>query len=130
MPASENERAGLTAESGAKTHFGFRTVDLDDKQAMVDEVFHKVARRYDLMNDLMSGGLHRLWKDDVVTALNPPKRRAAICGRRCRRRHRRRRVPDRRGGRRRHRRHRLRHQSGRCWRSARERARARGLDAW
>jgi demethylmenaquinone methyltransferase / 2-methoxy-6-polyprenyl-1,4-benzoquinol methylase len=58
---------------GAQTHFGFRTVDLDDKQAMVDEVFHKVARRYDLMNDLMSGGLHRVWKDVMVTALNPPR---------------------------------------------------------
>ena len=55
------------------THFGFRTVGLDDKQAMVDEVFAKVARRYDLMNDLMSGGLHRVWKDILVTAVNPPK---------------------------------------------------------
>jgi demethylmenaquinone methyltransferase / 2-methoxy-6-polyprenyl-1,4-benzoquinol methylase len=55
------------------THFGFRTVGLDDKQAMVDEVFDKVARRYDLMNDLMSGGLHRVWKDILVTAVNPPR---------------------------------------------------------
>jgi demethylmenaquinone methyltransferase/2-methoxy-6-polyprenyl-1,4-benzoquinol methylase len=36
-------------------------------------VFHSVARRYDLMNDLMSGGLHRAWKDALVTAVNPPK---------------------------------------------------------
>ncbi len=63
----------MPATEGAQTHFGFRTVDLDDKQAMVDEVFHKVARRYDLMNDLMSGGLHRVWKDVMVTALNPPR---------------------------------------------------------
>src|SRR5271154_6945679 len=55
-----------------ETHFGFKTVDLDRKQAMVDEVFHRVARRYDLMNDLMSGGLHRAWKDAMVTMLNPP----------------------------------------------------------
>jgi demethylmenaquinone methyltransferase/2-methoxy-6-polyprenyl-1,4-benzoquinol methylase len=55
------------------TDFGFRKVPLDDKQAMVDDVFHSVARRYDLMNDLMSGGLHRAWKDALVTALNPPK---------------------------------------------------------
>ena len=48
-------------------------VPLDDKQALVDDVFHKVARRYDLMNDLMSGGLHRAWKDALVTAVNPPK---------------------------------------------------------
>ena len=55
------------------THFGFRQVPLADKQALVDDVFHRVARRYDLMNDLMTGGLHRAWKDDLVTALNPPK---------------------------------------------------------
>ena len=54
------------------THFGFRDVPLSDKQALVDDVFHKVARRYDLMNDLMSGGLHRAWKDALVTAINPP----------------------------------------------------------
>jgi demethylmenaquinone methyltransferase/2-methoxy-6-polyprenyl-1,4-benzoquinol methylase len=55
------------------THFGYRQVPLDDKQALVDDVFHKVARRYDLMNDLMSAGLHRAWKDALVTAINPPK---------------------------------------------------------
>jgi len=54
------------------THFGYRQVPLDEKQALVDDVFHKVARRYDLMNDLMSGGLHRAWKDALVTAINPP----------------------------------------------------------
>ncbi len=46
---------------------------LDDKQALVDDVFRNVARRYDLMNDLMSGGLHRAWKDVLVTAVNPPR---------------------------------------------------------
>ena len=55
------------------THFGFRDVPLADKQRRVDEVFHKVARRYDLMNDLMSGGLHRAWKDALITALGPTK---------------------------------------------------------
>jgi demethylmenaquinone methyltransferase/2-methoxy-6-polyprenyl-1,4-benzoquinol methylase len=55
------------------THFGYRTVPLEDKQDRVDDVFHSVARRYDLMNDLMSGGLHRAWKDALVTAVNPPK---------------------------------------------------------
>jgi len=55
------------------THFGFRNVPLADKQRRVDEVFHKVARRYDLMNDLMSGGLHRAWKDALITALGPTK---------------------------------------------------------
>jgi demethylmenaquinone methyltransferase/2-methoxy-6-polyprenyl-1,4-benzoquinol methylase len=55
------------------THFGFRDVPLEDKQTLVNEVFHSVASRYDLMNDLMSGGLHRLWKDIMVNTLNPPK---------------------------------------------------------
>ena len=53
--------------------FGNREVREDEKQGLVDDVFHSVARRYDLMNDLMSGGLHRLWKDALVTAVNPPK---------------------------------------------------------
>jgi demethylmenaquinone methyltransferase/2-methoxy-6-polyprenyl-1,4-benzoquinol methylase len=55
-----------------QTHFGFQEVPLDDKQALVDDVFRSVAQRYDLMNDLMSGGLHRAWKDILVTAVNPP----------------------------------------------------------
>jgi demethylmenaquinone methyltransferase/2-methoxy-6-polyprenyl-1,4-benzoquinol methylase len=57
------------------THFGARQVPLEDKQGLVDDVFRSVARRYDLMNDLMSFGLHRAWKDALVTALNPPKGR-------------------------------------------------------
>jgi demethylmenaquinone methyltransferase/2-methoxy-6-polyprenyl-1,4-benzoquinol methylase len=59
----------------ADTHFGSRQVPLADKQALVDDVFHSVAPRYDLMNDLMSLGLHRAWKDALVTALDPPKTR-------------------------------------------------------
>jgi demethylmenaquinone methyltransferase / 2-methoxy-6-polyprenyl-1,4-benzoquinol methylase len=55
------------------TDFGFRRVPLEDKQALVDDVFHNVASRYDLMNDLMSGGLHRAWKEALVTTVNPPK---------------------------------------------------------
>ncbi|MGB3271377.1 MAG: bifunctional demethylmenaquinone methyltransferase/2-methoxy-6-polyprenyl-1,4-benzoquinol methylase UbiE [Xanthobacteraceae bacterium] len=55
------------------THFGFRDVPLGDKQTLVNDVFHSVARRYDLMNDLMSGGLHRIWKSAMITALNPPR---------------------------------------------------------
>ena len=65
-----------------KTHhdvaFGFRRVDEKDKQGLVNEVFSKVAERYDQMNDLMSAGLHRLWKDDFVTMLNPPRRAQAF----------------------------------------------------
>ena len=53
--------------------FGFQDVPLADKQRLVDDVFHSVAPRYDLMNDLMSAGLHRAWKDALVTAINPPR---------------------------------------------------------
>jgi demethylmenaquinone methyltransferase/2-methoxy-6-polyprenyl-1,4-benzoquinol methylase len=60
-------------QAGERGHFGFRDVPVDEKQALVDDVFHSVAQRYDLMNDLMSGGLHRAWKDVLVTAVNPPK---------------------------------------------------------
>jgi demethylmenaquinone methyltransferase/2-methoxy-6-polyprenyl-1,4-benzoquinol methylase len=55
------------------THFGYRDVPLGDKQTLVNEVFHSVAQRYDLMNDLMSVGLHRIWKDIMINALNPPR---------------------------------------------------------
>jgi demethylmenaquinone methyltransferase/2-methoxy-6-polyprenyl-1,4-benzoquinol methylase len=61
------------ARNAPDADFGFRRVPLADKQALVDDVFHAVARRYDLMNDLMSGGLHRAWKEALVTAINPPK---------------------------------------------------------
>lgn len=54
------------------THFGFRDVPLAEKQRMVDEVFHSVAGRYDLMNDLMSVGMHRAWKDALISKLRPP----------------------------------------------------------
>jgi demethylmenaquinone methyltransferase/2-methoxy-6-polyprenyl-1,4-benzoquinol methylase len=57
----------------SETDFGFERVALADKQALVDDVFHSVARHYDLMNDLMSFGLHRAWKDALVMAVNPPK---------------------------------------------------------
>ena len=53
--------------------FGSKRVPLAAKQALVNDVFHSVTRRYDLMNDLMSLGLHRAWKDALVTAVNPPK---------------------------------------------------------
>ncbi len=45
-----------------KTHFGYQTVDADAKAGMVGDVFHSVADKYDVMNDLMSFGVHRLWK--------------------------------------------------------------------
>lgn len=51
--------------------FGFSTVPLKEKQSLVDEVFHSVAAKYDLMNDVMSLGQHRIWKDALVGELNP-----------------------------------------------------------
>jgi demethylmenaquinone methyltransferase/2-methoxy-6-polyprenyl-1,4-benzoquinol methylase len=60
-------------QPGQTTHFGFRDVPLGDKQTLVNDVFHSVAQRYDLMNDLMSAGLHRVWKDLMINALNPPR---------------------------------------------------------
>lgn len=56
------------------TNFGHKKVALDDKQDMVNQVFDNVAVRYDLMNDLMSFGVHRLWKDAMVARLAPPKK--------------------------------------------------------
>ena len=53
----------------AETHFGFRTVSQDEKTRLVKGVFSSVARRYDLMNDLMSGGIHRMWKDCLVRGM-------------------------------------------------------------
>ena len=65
-----------TAEAGGmETAYGFRQVkDATEKQGLVDAVFHRVASRYDLMNDLMGGGLHRVWKNAMVGWLNPPPR--------------------------------------------------------
>lgn len=56
-----------TAAGGMETSYGFKSVGPGDKQPLVNEVFHKVANRYDLMNDLMSGGLHRLWKQFALS---------------------------------------------------------------
>ena len=64
MPAAPDE-----------THFGQRTIRLDEKQGLVDDVFHKVASRYDVMNDLMSFGLHRVWKDALVAKVRPSRLR-------------------------------------------------------
>jgi demethylmenaquinone methyltransferase/2-methoxy-6-polyprenyl-1,4-benzoquinol methylase len=60
-------------EAQQTTHFGEQTVAMDDKQGLVNAVFHNVADRYDLMNDLMSGGVHRIWKDVMVNELAPPR---------------------------------------------------------
>jgi demethylmenaquinone methyltransferase/2-methoxy-6-polyprenyl-1,4-benzoquinol methylase len=60
-----------SAPSGETSPFGFRDVDAREKVRMVRGVFDSVASNYDLMNDLMSGGVHRLWKDAAAAKLNP-----------------------------------------------------------
>ncbi|MER2520036.1 MAG: class I SAM-dependent methyltransferase [Bdellovibrionales bacterium] len=68
MDASQHSGGeGLNPES---RWFGFREVDPDEKTSLVEGVFSSVASRYDLMNDLMSGGLHRLWKDRFVAMMD------------------------------------------------------------
>ena len=59
------------------TSYGFQQVGDGEKQPLVNDVFHKVAKRYDMMNDIMSAGMHRVWKDALVSTLSPPKSSAA-----------------------------------------------------
>ncbi|KAI4342330.1 hypothetical protein MLD38_026968 [Melastoma candidum] len=73
---SSNLRKRMSAPAAALLHshatsFGFKEVREEDKSQMVGDVFTKVASNYDLMNDLMSAGLHRLWKDRLVSKLHP-----------------------------------------------------------
>lgn len=67
----QQETTGDTPSRTAS--FGFREVPAGERQHLVNEVFSRAAERYDLMNDLMSGGLHRLWKSDLIAMLVPPR---------------------------------------------------------
>jgi demethylmenaquinone methyltransferase / 2-methoxy-6-polyprenyl-1,4-benzoquinol methylase len=64
-------RQHTSASESRQTDFGFREVAEDDKTRLVREVFDRVASRYDFMNDLMSGGIHRRWKAQLIDRLNP-----------------------------------------------------------
>jgi demethylmenaquinone methyltransferase/2-methoxy-6-polyprenyl-1,4-benzoquinol methylase len=70
------------SSSSGTTHFGFKTVAEAEKAAKVAEVFHSVASRYDVMNDLMSGGMHRIWKAFTIgrAAVRPGMRVLDIAG--------------------------------------------------
>src|SRR5438105_1119054 len=77
---SEPETRGEAASrNGSRdTDFGFRRVLESDKAPLVRAVFDSVAARYDLMNDLMSGGIHRWWKTEMVAWLNPRPRQRLL----------------------------------------------------
>tara|TARA_R110002072_G_scaffold126978_5_gene264078 strand:+ start:1349 stop:2179 length:831 start_codon:yes stop_codon:yes gene_type:complete len=68
---NENKKPSGPEAETETTHFGFKTVDKQAKQGMVRNVFDSVAQKYDVMNDVMSAGLHRLWKDDMIRVLRP-----------------------------------------------------------
>ena len=71
LHAETETREPVKAAAGAETDFGFRRVAMEDKAALVRDVFTSVASRYDLMNDLMSAGVHRLWKSAMIDRLKP-----------------------------------------------------------
>lgn len=56
----------MSKQTGKSTHFGYQQVAVEEKQGKVADVFHSVASKYDLMNDLMSLGIHRLWKRQTI----------------------------------------------------------------
>ena len=66
VPPAPNKNTAPSSAGGATTHFGASTIPAAEKQRRVGEVFHRVAENYDVMNDLMSAGVHRLWKDEFV----------------------------------------------------------------
>lgn len=61
-----------------KTHFGFKEVEIDQKAPLVKGVFDNVASKYDIMNDVMSLGVHRLWKDKFISMLNPQRNKKLL----------------------------------------------------
>lgn len=62
---------GKSSDNEETTHFGYQTIEAEKKPEMVANVFHKVAEKYDIMNDVMSGGVHRLWKKEFMDVLKP-----------------------------------------------------------
>ncbi|KAL1966274.1 hypothetical protein VTN77DRAFT_4627 [Rasamsonia byssochlamydoides] len=70
-PRASQAQTGKPEENTRMTHFGFETIPEYEKESKVGAVFSSVASSYDTMNDLMSLGIHRLWKDYFVRSLNP-----------------------------------------------------------
>jgi len=71
MSSAKNETHKASDQENATTHFGYRTVKESEKAGMVKGVFDSVADRYDLMNDVMTVGIHRQWKNSLIDSLNP-----------------------------------------------------------
>jgi demethylmenaquinone methyltransferase/2-methoxy-6-polyprenyl-1,4-benzoquinol methylase len=71
MPRQHTRARDSRQSASRQTDFGFREVAEDEKTRLVRDVFDHVASRYDLMNDLMSGGIHRRWKAQLIDRLNP-----------------------------------------------------------
>lgn len=63
----------MSNQSDKQTHFGYQTVHESEKAGRVAQVFHSVAKNYDIMNDVMSGGLHRVWKYFTIQTARVPK---------------------------------------------------------
>ena len=77
--AKQGYSGSMASDNSPQTaDFGYRTVERSQKRAMVREVFDSVAGKYDVMNDLMSLGVHRLWKHDFVQALDPRPTRTLL----------------------------------------------------
>ncbi len=70
MSAQKQENAADDAQDPRASQFGYRKVESKAKASMVRDVFSSVASKYDIMNDLMSGGMHRVWKNDFVSRIN------------------------------------------------------------
>ncbi|WOO76643.1 2-methoxy-6-polyprenyl-1,4-benzoquinol methylase, mitochondrial [Vanrija pseudolonga] len=70
-PEATSSTASSSSTAGRTTHFGFKDVPEEDKESLVGGVFSSVASKYDIMNDTMSAGIHRLWKDDFVASVLP-----------------------------------------------------------
>jgi 2-methoxy-6-polyprenyl-1,4-benzoquinol methylase len=70
-PLNKPDNYDINASMPTTTHFGYQSVPLERKEQLVGEVFAKVADKYDLMNDLMSAGVHRLWKRHFIDVLSP-----------------------------------------------------------
>ncbi|KAJ1965488.1 hypothetical protein IWQ62_002657 [Dispira parvispora] len=69
--AKPNETSDTSSSQSSYTHFGYREVPETDKERLVGRVFSNVASKYDIMNDVMSAGIHRVWKDQFIRRLAP-----------------------------------------------------------